>query len=63
VLRPPSLLALALTSFVTTPVEAQPGRRGEVNAARHGWLSDYRAGREQAKKTGKPLMVVIRCVP
>ena len=61
-LRPQTLLALSLPFLSTPAALAQPGRRGE-NAARYGWLSDYRAGREQAKKTGKPLMVVIRCFP
>ena len=28
-----------------------------------GWLTDLEAAKAQAKKTGKPLMVVFRCDP
>ena len=44
---------------------AQPrrGRRGEQNAAQYGWLSGLEHGKAEATKTGKPMMVVIRCVP
>jgi hypothetical protein len=33
------------------------------DAARHGWLSDYRQARDQARQTGKPIMLVFRCIP
>ena len=39
------------------------GRRGGVSAARFGWLSRLERGKAEAKKTGKPLMVVLRCEP
>ena len=32
-------------------------------AARHGWMSDYRQATKRARETGRPLMVVLRCVP
>ncbi len=38
---------------------AQDGR--EVR--QHGWLTDYREAKERARETGKPIMLVIRCVP
>ena len=28
-----------------------------------GWLTSYEAARAEAKRTGKPLMVVFRCEP
>lgn len=37
-------------------------RRGE-SGAEFGWRSDYARARETARMTGKPMMVVIRCVP
>jgi hypothetical protein len=43
------------------PVMAQP--RGRPPAARHGWLFSLEEGKAQAKKAGKPLMVVLRCEP
>lgn len=33
------------------------------NGARFGWLSSLEEGKTEARKTGKPLMVVLRCVP
>ncbi len=29
----------------------------------HGWFTSYEAARAEAKRTGKPLMVVFRCEP
>jgi hypothetical protein len=40
---------------------AQRGR-GPV-PARQGWLSDYAQARDLARQTGKPMMLVFRCVP
>ncbi len=56
------ILAVFVFAFVVNSA-ALGQRRGEVQAARHGWLSSFEEGKAQAKKTGKPLMVVIRCVP
>ena len=61
------VIVLVLT-FVTLAASfsvAQPrrGRRWEQNAAQYGWLSGLEHGKAEAKKTGKPMMVVIRCVP
>jgi hypothetical protein len=38
-------------------------RRGDWQAARHGWLFSLAEGKAKARQTGKPLMVVLRCVP
>ena len=40
-----------------------PGPRRDQDAARYGWLSSLTEARDQARKTGKPLMAVVRCVP
>lgn len=59
-------ILLALTVFVGD-LSAQPRR--DSRAGRSGssgqptWIMDYDQGRELARKTGKPLMVVFRCVP
>lgn len=58
--------ALTLSSAALTAAEAPAqfrGRGGEANAARYGWLSSLESGKAKARQTGKPLMVVIRCVP
>jgi len=64
-MRSPVAAVLALTVVVLADVSAQAqGRRfGEQNAVRNGWLFSLDAGKQQAQKTGKPLMVVLRCVP
>ena len=55
------MFAVLATLVATPAADAQPGRFG--NAGQYGWLSDLRTGKEQARQTGKPLMVVVRCVP
>jgi hypothetical protein len=45
---------------------AQRGRgrgRGRGLAASRRWFSDYREARAEAARTGKPMMLVFRCVP
>jgi hypothetical protein len=57
-------LALAGVVLSEGPAAAQRGRRGgEQDAARNGWLFSLSEGKRLAQKTGRPLMVVIRCVP
>lgn len=57
-------VVLGCSVLLTTPAEAQKGgRRGEGDALRYGWLFSLEQGKAQARETGKPLMVVIRCVP
>jgi hypothetical protein len=59
------VLAVALLVSTGTRVQAQKGPKGgsEFEASRHGWLFSLSEGKAQAAKTGKPLMVVVRCVP
>jgi hypothetical protein len=56
----PALLAAFIFGGLALASAQPPGR---PNAAQHGWLSNYRQGLEQARETGKPLMLVFRCVP
>jgi len=57
------ILAVLVFAFAVHSPALGQRRAGEVQAARHGWLSSFEEGKAQAKRTGKPLMVVIRCVP
>lgn len=40
-------------------------RRGRLGsgASRYGWRQSYSQAKAEAKKTGKPIMLVFRCVP
>ena len=58
-----ALLALGLVALADTSVLAQRGRRGGPSAGAHGWLSGLEQGQAQARQTGTPLMVVLRCQP
>ncbi len=47
---------------VTSPwVLAQRGR--DESGAKYGWHANYQEAKALAKKSGLPLMVVIRCIP
>lgn len=48
----PLLAALALSAPTDKPDPKQ-----------HGWHTDYAAAKAEAKRTGKPLMLVFRCDP
>jgi hypothetical protein len=54
-------LALSIAGFLTGVLPAQPGRPD--TALRNGWMQGYREARALAQKTGKPMMLVFRCVP
>ena len=53
---------LALGTLVWNSIPA-PGQGKGGDGARYGWLSSLEEGKAQARKAGKPLMVVVRCVP
>jgi hypothetical protein len=59
------LFALGLVALADAPALAQRGRdrRGDQQAARHGWLADLEQGKARARQSGQPLMVVLRCAP
>ncbi len=55
----------AFAGLILGLVAAQSHAQGgwQETAHRHGWFLDYAKAKAEAKKTGKPLMVVFRCVP
>lgn len=55
-------LALGIVALADASLLAQP-RRGDRAAAEYGWIFSLEEGRALARSSGKPLMVVIRCVP
>jgi hypothetical protein len=57
-----ALLALGVLALADTTLMAQPRRRDQP-AGEYGWLSSLEAGKMRARTSGKPLMVVLRCVP
>ena len=56
-------LAVGFLVLAGGPLAAQPKGRDFDSPARNGWLSSLSEGKAEAKKTGKPLMAVVRCVP
>jgi len=58
-------VAFACVALFDASLFAQRGgpRRGDMDASRFGWLSSLDAGKARARASGKPIMVVIRCVP
>jgi hypothetical protein len=63
--RPVVLVALGfmVMSSPSSWAQFRMPRRGNEPAGGFGWLASLEEGKAQAKKSGKPLMVVIRCVP
>jgi hypothetical protein len=54
----PRVLALsALLSVAGSSAQPEP------DAAKYGWYADYAAGKAEARRTGKPIMLVFRCEP
>lgn len=48
---------------VSPPALAQFGVRWQREAREFGWLTNYQDAKDEAKKAGKPIMLVFRCVP
>lgn len=57
------LIALALGAMSASPAFAQKGGRVRDDAAKYGWSDDLPAAMKEAKRTGKPVVVVLRCIP
>jgi hypothetical protein len=49
--------------FISPSAAQRPARFDDPEVERHGWLSNLEEGRRRATESGKPLMVVFRCVP
>ncbi len=59
-----TLLSLGIVVLAAAPSQAQfRGQRGDPDAIENGWLDSFEEGKARARKSGKPLMVVLRCVP
>ena len=54
---------VALTGTNAMAQRRGPRGGGEPDARQAGWLHSLDEGQALAQKTGKPLMVVIRCQP
>lgn len=54
------LLTLGWVFLVNDPLLAQ-GRRDQ--SFRYGWIGSLEEGKAQARRTGKPIMFVLRCQP
>jgi hypothetical protein len=57
-----AVLAVGIVVGAEVPVGAQ-GKGKDAGLSKFGWLSSLEEGKAQARKSGKPLMVVLRCVP
>jgi hypothetical protein len=53
------LLAFVPALTLSAPASAEK----KVDAGRFGWLSSLAAGKAEARRSGKPMMVVVRCAP
>lgn len=53
-------LAGCLVLMLAGSAEAQ---RPKTDPTKFGWYTDYNAGRAEAKRSGKPMMLVFRCEP
>jgi len=54
----------ALAGFASSAVAqelAEPDWRAA--AAEHGWYTDYEKAQDEARRSGKPMMIVFRCIP
>jgi hypothetical protein len=56
-------LVIGFVALADSAMAQLPGRMRDQDAARHGWLFNLAEARDQARKTGKPIMAVVRCVP
>lgn len=56
------LLALALCGQYPASVSAQKGKFRD-DAERYGWTEDLPAALKEAKRTNKPVVVILRCIP
>ena len=59
----PAVLLAATLSGVHAPSLLAQRRGDQQQAAQHGWIMNYDEGKNLARQSGKPLMVVFRCVP
>jgi hypothetical protein len=60
-----AFLALGCVALAapSTPAQRRGPRGGDQAFGRYGWLASLESGQAEARKSGKPLMVVLRCQP
>ena len=62
-----NLVTLVVVAWGSARAPAQPGRPGneifDPEALRNGWNFSLQEGQSKARKSAKPLMVVLRCNP
>ena len=56
------VLTLGVCALATSTLDAQ-GKKGKGGEAKSGWVSSLAEGKRQVASSGKPMMIVIRCVP
>lgn len=56
------LLAVGVCVLAASPLHAQ-GKKSNGGATTSGWVSNFAEAKRQAANSGKPMMIVIRCVP
>ena len=52
-------LAFVGVLLIATPTLAA----GKPDPRKYGWIESYSAGKAEAKRSGKPMLVVFRCEP
>ena len=57
-----ALIALLLGGLSASPAFAQKGRVRD-DAEKYGWTDDLPAAMKEAKRTNKPVVVILRCIP
>jgi len=53
------VLVLSVVLAAAGPASARPA----LDAARYGWHADYAGARAEARRSGKPILLVFRCEP
>jgi hypothetical protein len=61
-MRTPIVIAFAIASGFLVQSASEAQFKGGTKGAK-GWLPSLEAGKVQAQASGKPMMVVLRCVP
>ena len=56
-----SMVGFGVLALAVPALEGQGKKKGAARTAH--WHTSYESGREEARRTGKPLMVIFRCEP
>ncbi len=58
-----ALMAFGVAGIGTTSALAQKKGKFQDDAPRFGWRESLPVAMTEARRTGKPVMVVLRCIP